>query len=160
MQGAKQSKSKKQCVFPSSSQKFLCKKNVKSRSFHHQPHIIIISCFRFPPPSLPAKFPPSPSPWVGMTIRKGTKNAIVCEAVAIARGGVSGSFPAFFLSIAMTSNKIFKSEVIGNWKCRCCEVRGEGHKTGGCCARYLPFSSIKPGTRRAGLTGRFQNPSI
>jgi hypothetical protein len=26
--------------------------------------------------------------------------------------------------------KIFKSEVIGNWKCRCCEVKGEGHKTG------------------------------
>jgi hypothetical protein len=56
--------------------------------------------------------------------------------------------------------KIFKIEVIGNWKCRCCEIRGEGHKTGGFYARYLPFSSIKPGTRRAGFTGRFQNPSI
>jgi hypothetical protein len=32
-----------------------------------------------------------------------------------------------------------------------------GHKTGGCYARYQPFSSIKPGTRRA---GRFQNPLI
>ncbi len=52
--------------------------------------------------------------------------------------------------------KIFKSEIIRNWNCRCCEVKGEGHKTGGC----LPFSSIKPGTRRAGLTGRFQNPSL
>ncbi len=27
-----------------------------------------------------------------------------------------------------------------------------GHKTGGCYARYQPFSSIKPGTRRTGLT--------
>jgi len=35
------------------------------------------------------------------------KNAMVCEAVAIARGGVSGSFPAFFLPIATTSNKNF-----------------------------------------------------
>jgi hypothetical protein len=35
-----------------------------------------------------------------------------------------------------------------------------GHKTGGCYARYQHFSSIKPGTCRAGLTGRFQNPSI
>jgi hypothetical protein len=66
-----------------------------------------------------------------MTMQKGTKNAMVCEAVAIARWGVSGSFPAFFLPIATTSNKNFKSEVIGNWKCRCCEVRGEGHKTRG-----------------------------
>ncbi len=39
---------------------------------------------------------------------------------------LSGSFPVFFLPIATTSNKIFKSEVIGNWKCRCCEFRGEG----------------------------------
>jgi hypothetical protein len=56
----KQSKAKKQYVFPSSSQKFLCKKNVKSKSFHHQPHIIIILCFQFPP-SLPAKTPPTSS---------------------------------------------------------------------------------------------------
>jgi hypothetical protein len=35
------------------------------------------------------------------------KNAIVCEAVAIERGGVSGSFPAFFLPNAKTSNKNF-----------------------------------------------------
>ncbi len=66
----------------------------------------------------------------------------------------------FFFQSLQLLTKFFKSEVIGNWKCRCCEVRGEGHKTGGCFARYLPFSSIKPGTHRAGLTGRFQNPSI
>jgi len=43
---------------------------------------------------------------------------------------LSGSLPAFFLPIATTSNKIFKSEVIGNWKCRCCEAKGEGNKQG------------------------------
>ncbi len=36
----------------------------------------------------------------------------------------------FFLPIATTSNKNVKSEIIRNWKCRCCEVKGEGHKTG------------------------------
>ncbi len=68
--------------------------------------------------------------------------------------------PSFFFQSRRLLTKIFKSEVIGNWKCRCCEVRGEGHKTGGFWARYLPFSSIKPGTSREGLTGRFQNPLI
>jgi hypothetical protein len=46
---------------------------------------------------------------------------------------------------------------IGNADVENLEARG--HKTGGCYARYQPFSSIKPGTRRAGLAGRFQNPS-
>jgi hypothetical protein len=70
--------------------------------------IIIISCFLFPP-SLPAKSPPTPLfPWVGMTMQKGTKRMqLFCEAVAIGRGGVSDSYPAFFLPIATTSNKIF-----------------------------------------------------
>jgi hypothetical protein len=74
---------------------------------------------------------------------------------------VSGSFPAFFLPIATTSNKNFlkvKQLEIGN--ADVVNLGERGHKTGGCYARYQPFSSIKPGTSRAGLTGRFQNPSI
>jgi hypothetical protein len=35
----------------------------------------------------------------------------------------------FFFQSRRLLTKIFKSEVIGNWKCRCCEVKGEGHKT-------------------------------
>jgi hypothetical protein len=53
---------------------------------------------------------------------------------------VSGSFPAFFLPIAMTSNKIFKSEAIGNWKCRCCEFKARGHKTGGVAMLVISLS--------------------
>jgi hypothetical protein len=56
--------------------------------------------------------------------------------------------------------KIFKSEaiVIGNADVE--NLGARGNKTGGCYARYQPFSSIKPGTPRAGLTGRLQNPLI
>jgi hypothetical protein len=60
-------------------------------------------------PLPPTKLPPFLSPEVGMTMQKGhMKNATVfCEAVAIGRGGVSDSYPAFFLPIATTSNKNF-----------------------------------------------------
>ncbi len=36
----------------------------------------------------------------------------------------------FFFQSRWLLTKILKSEVIGNWKCRCCEVKGEGNKTG------------------------------
>ncbi len=36
----------------------------------------------------------------------------------------------FFFQSRRLLTKIFNSEVIGNWKCRCCGVKGKGHKTG------------------------------
>ena len=79
---------------------------------------IIISHFQSPPPP-PLKPPSFP--------RGGHDNAkraqVECnnffEAVAIGRGGVSDSYPAFFLPIATTSNKNFKSAETVNEKFRC-----------------------------------------
>jgi hypothetical protein len=79
MQGAKQSsKSKKQsrkagCVPLELSKMPLykeCKKLIISSSTPHHHHFMLLI-----PPSLPAKIPPHPlpSPWVGMTMQKGTK---------------------------------------------------------------------------------------
>jgi hypothetical protein len=81
-------------------------KNVKSISYHHHPS----PHFIHPPPpkalsSLPPSFFPSPPPEVDMTMQKGHANFF--EDVAVSRGGVSDSYPAFFLLIATTSNKNF-----------------------------------------------------
>ncbi len=70
---------------------------------------------------------------------------------------LSDSYPAFFLPIATTSNKIF-------WKCRNCKWEIQmfvnsgtrGNKTGLLCSLSAFPSFIKPGTRQTGLTGRFQ----
>jgi hypothetical protein len=85
------------CTLLKLSENSFCKKSVKSQSFHHHPHIIIISCFQ-PSPSPSGKI--SPPPWVGMTMHyKGKeKLQLICEAVVIRRGGVSGPIPAFFPS--------------------------------------------------------------
>ncbi len=71
---------------------------------HHHHFTLLI------PPFPPSKISPPTSlfPWVGMTMQKGTKRMqLFCKAVAIGRGGVSDSYPAFFLPIATTSNKNF-----------------------------------------------------
>jgi hypothetical protein len=55
---------------------------------------------------------------------------LVCEAVAIGRGGVLESFPAFFPSNPDNSTKILKVEV--NWKLKIQMLwsQRESHKTG------------------------------
>jgi hypothetical protein len=110
MQGAKQSfksksKTRAVCVPLELSRMPLykeCKKRIISSSSPHHHHFMLSI-----PPSLPAKIPPPPPfPMGGHDNTKGhRKNATICEAVAIGRVGVSGSFPAFFLPIATTSNK-------------------------------------------------------
>jgi hypothetical protein len=43
---------------------------------------------------------------------------------------VSDSYPAFFSQSRRLLTKNFESEATVNEKCRCCEFRGEGNKTG------------------------------
>ncbi len=158
MQGAKQSsksksKSKKAACVPLELSRMQlykeCKKLIISSStpHHHHHHHFMLSI----PPSLPAKIPPPPPfPMGGHDNTKGhRKNAIICKAVAIGRGGVSGSLQKF---LKVKQLEIGNADVVN--------LGARGHETGGCYALYQPFSSIKPGTRRAGLTGRFQNPLI
>jgi hypothetical protein len=54
------------------------------------------------------------------------------HATNIIKPTLSDSYPAFFLPIATTSNKnfFFESVATVNEKCRCCEFRGKGNKTG------------------------------
>ncbi len=67
----------------------------------------------------------------------------------------------FFSQSRRLLTKIFKSAETVNEKFRCLWIRGQWAIKLGYYARYLfPPPSIKPGTRQAGLTGRFQkNPS-
>jgi hypothetical protein len=81
-------------------------------------HLIIITHhhhFTLPihPPPLHRKIPPPHSSFPrgghdnAKRAQKECRISYFCEAVAIGRGGVSDSHPAFFLPIAMTSNKKF-----------------------------------------------------
>ena len=111
------------------------------------------------PPFPPSKIPPTSLShgWAWQYKRAQERMQMFCEAVAIGRGGVSDSYPAFFLPIATTSNKNF-------WKCRNCKWEMQmfvnsgtrGNKTGLLCSLSAFPSFIKPGTRQTGLTGRFQ----
>jgi len=130
-----------------------CKKLIISSSS------IIISHFQFTPLPPSLKFPPPSFPRGGHDSAKRAQEECncFCEAVAIGRGGVSDSYPAFFLPIATTSNKNF-------WKCNNCKWEMQmfvnsgtrGNKTGLLCSLSAFPSFIKPGTRQTGLTGRFQ----
>jgi hypothetical protein len=86
-----------------------------------------------------------------MTIQKGTeKMQLFCEGVAIGRGGVSGSFLAFFSKSRRLLTKIFKSVATVNWNADVENLGARGNKTGGCYARYQPFSSLNQGHAEQG----------
>ncbi len=130
-----------------------CKKLFITIIIHH--HHFTFPIHPLPPLKLPPPFFPQRWAW---QCKKGTRRMqLFCEAVAIGRGGVSDSYPAFFLPIATTSNKKF-------WKCRNCKWEMQmfvnsgtrGNKTGLLCLLSAFPSFIKPGTRQTGLTGRFQ----
>ncbi len=122
--------------------------------------IIIISHFRFPLPPQQNSPPPPPLPSHGWAwkCKKGTERMqLFCEAVAIGRGGVSGSHPAFFLPIATTSNKKFWKWRNCKWEMQMLWIPGQGAiKRGLLCSLSAFPSFIKPGSRQTGLTGRFQ----
>ena len=94
-----------------SSQNASVQKCIKQSHHHSSPYLIHI--FLFPPPPKALPFPPPPL--LFFPPRGGHDNAkrawVECnnffEDVAISRGGVSDSYPAFFLLIATTSNKNF-----------------------------------------------------
>ncbi len=114
MQGAKQSsksksKSKKAGCVPLELSKMPlykgCKKLIISSSSPHHHHFILsIPPF---PPNKKFPHPPLSHGWAWQCKRAQKRMQLFCEAIAIGRGGVSVSFPAFFLPIATTSNKNF-----------------------------------------------------
>jgi hypothetical protein len=80
------------------------------------PSCLSVSCFRFPQ-------------WITETLPS-------CSLYLIRQVNLLTFYSCrdpsrhFFSQSRRLLTKNFKSEVIGNWKCRCCEFSGEGHKTG------------------------------